>query len=696
MSAEDNYPERMRHRLFTGALVLHAVASTALTALLTGLGVPFHEQLAAAVSVVLAPLLWLWARRTRSQKGPSWALLALCFAGVAVPAALFPTGVWVLSLPTTLCVPLLAGALLGRRVGAGVAGLLMAEVVALWALGAGSAAPPLSDAIYVVCTVGAMGFAAALTTLHDRVQQRTLGALTQALERAQRADEARKSSEATFRRLVEDAPLLVCIHRGGKILYANPAAVKTLGCLSADELIGRSTLSLLHPDDREVSAKGLGHAGREGVAPREERRFLRKDGSVGYGEVETIAIDHEGHPALVTFGRDITQRKLLDAHLTVTDRLASVGTLAAGVAHELNNPLAYVTANLGYLHEELVRCRREGVPLELEEWHAALLEARDGASRMKVIIQDLKTYARSADEAMGGVEVTAVVQETLKLAQNELRHRARLMTDLAPGACALGNAGRLGQVLLNILVNAAQAIPQGEADRHEVTVRSRVVGEEVVLEVSDTGCGIPPEHLRRIFDPFFTTKPIGIGTGLGLFICHNLISGMGGEMNVTSEVGRGTTVTLRLRRAEPPARRGLPEQAPQGPRTPPGRVLVIDDEALVGAAVQRSLLPHQVTVVTQAQDALALLRTGARYDAIFCDLMMPEMNGIAFYEQLALAHPEATSKVVFLTGGAFTVEAEEFLRGGVKCLTKPFDPSKLRQAVAELQAQSRPLQATVV
>jgi C4-dicarboxylate-specific signal transduction histidine kinase len=243
----------------------------------------------------------------------------------------------------------------------------------------------------------------------------------------------------------------------------------------------------------------------------------------------------------------LKQLKDTQAQLFFADRLASIGQLAAGVGHEINNPLSYVLSNLHYLQKELVS-HQQHLPEEVrQELLEVAREARDGAERVRLIVKDLKELARPTEEPAGPVNLHEVVSTAGKLVARELRHRARLVEDCADVPPVLGSATRLGQVFLNLFINAAHAIPKGNEQENEIRVEARVSGpDRVIVEVHDTGCGIPQENLRRIFDPFFTTKPTGEGTGLGLSVCHSIIISLGGELYVTSEVGRGTTFRIIL------------------------------------------------------------------------------------------------------------------------------------------------------
>jgi CheY-like chemotaxis protein len=242
-------------------------------------------------------------------------------------------------------------------------------------------------------------------------------------------------------------------------------------------------------------------------------------------------------------------------------------------------------------------------------------------------------------------------------------------------------------VFINLLVNAAHAIPEGHVDKNEIRIVTKTdASGRAVIEVRDTGCGIPSEILHRIFDPFFTTEVVGEGTGLGLSICHGIVMGLGGELVAESEVGRGSTfrVCLPTTRLEPLAHQT--ERAPVVSRPPAGRsgtVLVVDDEPMIGATLRRMLAKeHNVTVVTDGQQALDLLLGGTRFDVILCDLMMPNVTGMDLYAELSRTLPEIVDRIVFLTGGAFTPAGISFLDSVPnQRLEKPFVPQNLRALV---------------
>jgi len=383
---------------------------------------------------------------------------------------------------------------------------------------------------------------------------------------------------------------------------------------------------------------------------------------------------------------DITDRLRMQAQLARAERLASLGMLAAGVAHEVNNPLSFVLGNLELIEHDAPAMRASasaGVTEKLDTFDQRLRDARMGAERVRAIVRDLRVFSRVDEQPQHPVDVCAALEASLAMAHNEIRHRARLVRDLAPVARVMADEGRLSQVFVNLLLNAAHAIPEGAADRHEIRVVTRPGPGVVHVEVRDTGVGIGRDVLPRIFDPFFTTKAIGAGTGLGLAVCHAIVTALGGRIELESTPGRGTIARVVLPEvAETPERRtdGPGEARDTGRR---GSVLVIDDEPLIVKMLAAVLTrEHDVTCETRAEAALARVRAGERFDAIVCDLMMPQMTGMDLYETLCEIAPAQARAMVFLTGGAFTARARAFLeRLSDAALEKPVDSGVLTARV---------------
>ncbi|WP_395833622.1 ATP-binding protein [Cystobacter fuscus] len=380
----------------------------------------------------------------------------------------------------------------------------------------------------------------------DSSGRRFLGGVSFDITERKAAEEALRRSEESFRALIEGSPEAIFVHRGGPLLYVNPSACSFLR-LKASELVGRSLLDFIHPDDRAAAAGTLDGMlpGRTSLRVREVR-FLPPDGGVLTAEISSLRLVFAGQPATIISARDLTERRQIQARLVVADRLASVGTLAAGVAHEINNPLAFVISNLSFLTEELHAITELLPPGRLSELEEVLEETNEGVNRVRLIVQDLKTFSRGDEELPTAVDLRRVIDSALALARGELRHRATVVKEMSDVPLVEGSEARFGQVVLNLLINAAHAISAGQPDKNEIRVVLRAESDHAILEVRDTGCGMAPEVLSRIFDPFFTTKPVGVGTGLGLSICHGIITGFGGEITASSEVGKGSTFRISL------------------------------------------------------------------------------------------------------------------------------------------------------
>jgi signal transduction histidine kinase len=365
------------------------------------------------------------------------------------------------------------------------------------------------------------------------------------------------------------------------------------------------------------------------------------------------------------------ERRAMQEQLLLSDRLASLGMLAASVAHELNNPLASLMMNLEFT-----------LSTPPEQWLgmgavSAMREAATCASLLKDIIRDIKIFSRPEEQRFGPTDLHRVLDSALRMTQNHLFHRARLVKDYGEVPAVHGSEARLGQVFLNLLINAAQAIPEGDSRAHEIRVVTRREGDSVRVGIQDTGTGVAPELRERIFEPFFTTKPPGVGTGLGLSICRRLVTEMGGTIGVESEPGQGSMFWVRL--GVVPEGEGAREVG-KGQSLRQGlEVLVVDDEVPVGKALQRLLRArHRVTTFSRAEEALAHITSGHRFDIILCDLMMPEMSGPQFHQELARVLPEQAQRVIFMTGGAFTAESRTLLSATqCPCVDKPIDLQQL-------------------
>ncbi len=499
-----------------------------------------------------------------------------------------------------------------------------------------------------------------------------------------------------LRAALEDAAEGICrIDGAGRVVSVNRAFLRLFG-LTAEQAPGRMWEELLVEEDRLATRADL-VAAVEKI--ERERTGVRADGSTFPLQLSIVPVaDGPGRAGVIghyLFIHDLSDRKRMENQLIFAGRMAAVGTLAAGVAHEINNPLAYIVANIDFARHQintvasrLSRSAVAGGPAHvLDETGEALTEARQGAERVRNIVRDLRVFARGDDDQSGPVAVRRVLDSSINIAWNEIRHRARLVKDYGETPLVEGNESRLGQVFLNLLLNAAHAIPEGETERNEIRVTTRTDGRGyAIVEVRDSGMGIPVEIRERIFDPFFTTKPVGEGTGLGLWICHGIVSALGGDVKVDSEIGRGSTFRVTL----PPALMDAPAtfSTPTIPDVDAkgGRLLVVDDEAMILGALRRSLgADYNVTCVGDGRRALERIKAGERFDVILCDLMMPELTGMDLHAELERIAPDQAGRMVFVSGGAFTPRAREFLERVPNArVEKPIDFQNLRVLLRNL------------
>ncbi len=387
-------------------------------------------------------------------------------------------------------------------------------------------------------------------------------------ELAQGLDSIRRST-AELQMLFDQLPDLVIIHRAGAILWANRALPRLLGYPKSDDLVGRQLLDIVHPASRDAVQSSMGKPASyvtDGDPPAiVEARLLTREGESVVIEVSpTQEVSFGGQPARLVVGRDITERTRLRQRLLIADRMASIGMLAAGVAHEVNNPLAYVLNNIEIARRELATLGDATLAS-----HAALGVALEGVDRIRTIVRELLELAKVDDAALGPVDVRAIVESTLALAAQTISERASLETSYAPVPLARGTPARLGQVVLNLIANALEAMPAATKDRNRLRVSVRSSGDRVIVEVTDNGQGIAPEHAARIFDPFFTTKSGGTGTGLGLAISQRLAAELGGELGFETTPELGTTFSLTLLAEEPAwSAPASPSSRPSAPATP--------------------------------------------------------------------------------------------------------------------------------
>ncbi|MCC6335072.1 MAG: response regulator [Myxococcales bacterium] len=501
------------------------------------------------------------------------------------------------------------------------------------------------------------------------------GGVRAELERRAHLDALRRGQHWLAATVASLGDAVVTMDARGRVSALNPAAEALLGVPEA-EAKGRALDDVARLEDEQVRKDLAQRVLRERVVARRHHRLCDPQGDhLVTFTGGPIRDGGEVEGAVVVF-HDATERVRAQESLIASGSLSALGTLAAGLAHEINNPLA--AAGLSLEAARVGLRRRDGLSDEFAE---SLQGVAASLERIRVVVRDMKLFARGGSEPFGPVDVPSVVRSVVGIVSNEVRHRARLSVDLQPVPQVWGSASQIGQVLVNLVTNAAHAIEEGHADRNQITLSTRPApGGKVALSVKDTGAGMTRQTLGRIFTPFFTTKPIGEGTGLGLSISRGLVEAMDGTIEVESEPGRGSTFRVLLRESAA----GPAVEVPQARDTPPVKplkVLVVDDEEAVGRALATVLgSRHEVAVATSGRAALARLELDARFDAIVCDVMMPVMTGAEFHREVCARWPQLASRFIFITGGTFTPTAQDFLdRVHRPCLTKPF-------AFADLEA----------
>jgi PAS domain S-box-containing protein len=499
---------------------------------------------------------------------------------------------------------------------------------------------------------------------------------------------------ATMMQSLGDA--IISTDASGNINYMNPVAERLTGW-RAEDAQGRSSDEVLHlvDDSRDPIANPLRLVLTEARTVSVEAVLVCSDGERRIISDSTAPIIDEGGAVLgaVMVFRDVSDRRQLQRQLEVSERLATVGTMAAGIAHEVNNPLAFVLANIGVAREDLRRHRVAPSGADdlrwMDEIESGLADAEEGASRIAKIVRDLMIFTRRELDPEERVNLNEVLDWSLEVVGHEVRPRGRIVRQFGDTPKVDAPSIRLGQVFVNLLINAAHALDPGKRETNEIVVTTRTDERgHAVAEIRDNGCGMTPELMEKAFEPFVTTKPVGQGTGLGLSVCHGIVLSLGGTIAFESEPGSGTLARVvfpaaRLGSAELPR---VERPIVAGPR---GYLMVIDDEVMVRGSIRRVLgREHTITCPHTPKAALALFDAGMRFDLILCNLSMPEVSGMDIHEEIMRRDPEQARRMVFVSGGAFTARMVEFLHSVPnRRIDKPYEPRNLRLLVSELLAE---------
>jgi two-component system cell cycle sensor histidine kinase/response regulator CckA len=517
------------------------------------------------------------------------------------------------------------------------------------------------------------------------------------VSKRKKTEDALARSNENFRVIIQRMREGVAIFIEDRILFANDAIANMFGYDFPAEIEGRLVYDFIPPEFHSTARERFKGIFDEGVSnPVVAIPMVGKDGKRIEVESTSGPIEFDGKPAAMAVLRNMTTQNQIERQAALNEKLATVGTLAAGVAHEINNPLAYVLANLAFLREHLDELKAHTETRgDMDEKYRALFsdlqvetaDIGEGGERIRDIVRGLKSFTRVSGDEVEKVDLNKTIELAVKLCLHEIKRKALLEKDFAPDLPVLeANSGKLQQVFINLLINSAQAMEGNASGENKIKIRTGADKDGVFAEFTDTGKGIPDKVISRIFEPFFTTKPIGVGTGLGLYICDEIIRNYQGTLKVQSREGVGTTFTVRL-----PAAKGTVESvSPPGtpfPAPSRGRVLVVDDEPGNLEVLKRIFRKtNEVLTALTGLDALAILeREGNRVDAIITDINMPDMNGVDFFKIVVEKFPGFEKRVVFITGGGGTPEMMDFLKGiSNTCLEKPFDFEDLLQAVSRL------------
>jgi PAS domain S-box-containing protein len=443
-----------------------------------------------------------------------------------------------------------------------------------------------------------------------------------------------------------------------------------------------------HPEDRGTVVDHI----RDAILLRKDFEFdlriVRPDGSMrnvlSRGKCE---VSDDGRP-LAVFGvfQDVTERKQLHERVVHSERMATVGTLAAGVAHEINNPLTWVIANLDAIDRSLDDVRHGAA--DLDQLGKMILEAQQGADQVKRIVRDLLTYSRSQPEQAESVDVQEALDIAVNIATNQFKYRAHLVRDYGRVPAVVADESRLTQVFVNLIVNAAQAIPERRGHQHDgeregvIELCTSVDPDgRVRVSVKDNGLGMPEAVKARVFDPFYTTKPVGVGTGLGLSISNNIIKSFHGEIQIDTEVGKGTTVSVVL----PAGPDGSGTYSAVVEAEPHARVIVVDEAGQLGRPLSRMLgTGYEVVSLRSGRDALSIIDGGETIDAVLCDVGLSDMSAMDFHRNVQRIAPALCSRLAFIVGDALDDGVEILERNGLPIISKPIEPSMLRELVQRL------------
>ena len=482
-------------------------------------------------------------------------------------------------------------------------------------------------------------------------------------------EEALRRTADSFRTLIESSPDAVMVHRFGRLVYVNTALRTLLGYATDTQLVGRPFLDMVVPSQRESVTAHLKLSMAADSIVTDEVTLMRADGSTAIVEVRAMQILFDGEPAVVAMGRDMTERRQLQAQLLQADRLASMGRLAGGIGHEINNPLAYIMANLVYLSEELERTERTTPLPNYEEMRSAIGETRDGAARVREIVRGLTSFLRTDTAQISSIDVRTLMNSALQLTWNQLRSEVCITTDYQDVPLLKANEATLGQAFLNIIMNAAEAVRGNRNELQHINISIHFEAAQVAITITDSGPGIDRAIVERVFEPFFTSKPTGQGTGLSLSVCHSIVTQLGGNISVVETNTPGCTMRVVL----PVDDNGFEPSHPQERL----RILIVGRETPTLRTLQATLRGHILTLASSASGATPAAQA-RDFDLVICDEAAIENSIGNLLATLTTNQPRLTGRVLLLD-----TPTQKISHSGVTVVAKPIAPAQLHQAIRE-------------
>lgn len=530
-----------------------------------------------------------------------------------------------------------------------------------------------------------------LTFFREKLEIVRATSIVRDITERKKAEAALRQSEEKLRLMFESVTDGITVtNMNGAIIDLNDRTVQLHGFSSKDELLGKSAFELIDPLDQKKAAAFMQKTLEEGAVMGIEYTFLKADGSKFPGELSaSVMRDESDNPVgFIAITRDITEHKRaeekekqLQQELTLASRLASVGQMASGIAHEINNPL---TGVIGFSDLLMKKDLPEDIKKDVEV-------IQEGAQRVASITRRMLTFAHQHEPERTSVNINEIIETTLATRAYEMESsNIQVTTQLASDIpLTSGDAGQLQQVFLNIILNAEMEMKLAHG-RGNLMVKMEKIDNTIRVSFKDDGPGIPRKNLDRLFDPFFTTRDLDKGTGLGLSICYSIVTQHGGKIYARSRLGKGATFFVELPVVTKEEQLKMAEPAAEVSKTLSGaRILVVDDDTIVQEFLTTILTEegHQVEIVENGDDALERVDS-EDYDVILLDIRLPGMSGIELYRYMQKTAKSLARRVVFITGDTMSTDTMDFLAtAGAPYIAKPFDAEQLKKAVDRILSQ---------